>query len=294
MTNLIINIIGAGRVGKTLGSLFVRFAGAQIGGICNKTLGSAQQAAGFIRSGIPCAELHELPEADLTLLTTSDNMIAGVVERMCLDGMLSAGGSIVHCSGSLTSDILSPLRALGYSVAGVHPLRSFADPDLSIDGFNGTYCAIEGDHKALELIKPGLQLIGAITHEINPQAKAAYHAAGVFASNYLVTLAQHAWVCLLDAGVDKKIALQMILNLMQGTVDQMCQQSEPAHALTGPIQRGDTVTVQSHLNALRQVQQKKLYSVLGQATLPLTEHHADLIGSLRLILTQEAQIESVL
>ncbi len=284
MSALNVNIIGAGRVGKTLGALLVRDAGVVVGGICNQTIESAQNAINFIGSGTACQYICELPPAEITLLTTPDDIISSIVDQICLDGIYRPNSVIVHCSGALSCTILSPLHALGYKVAGVYPLRSFSSPNISLEKFSGTYCTIEGDVSAVFLLKPLLKLIGAITHEIDPNFKAVYHAAAVFASNYIVTLAQQSWLCLLDAGVDKKMAMNLVVNLMQGTVDQICQQSEPAHALTGPIQRGDMATVQLHLNALRLGQQKNLYSILGKATLPLTPHHLDILAGLQLIL----------
>ena len=284
MPVLNINIIGAGRVGKTLGALLARTAGVAVVGICNQTIKSSQNAINFIGSGVAYQHIRELPPADITLLTTPDDTISRVVEQLCVEGIYRPNSIMVHCSGTLSCYILSPLNSLGYSVAGVHPLRSFSDPSISLEKFSGTYCAIEGDVSALLLLKPLLKLMGAITHEIDPAFKAEYHAAAVFASNYMVTLAQQSWLCMLNAGVDRKIAMNLVLNLMQGTVDQIYQQSEPAHALTGPIQRGDLATVQLHLNALSFGNQKNLYSILGQATLPFTQHNLDILTSLQLAL----------
>ena len=131
---------------------------------------------------------------------------------------------------------------------------------------------MEGDPAALSILEPIFHALGAITFCIEKEKKSLYHTAGVFASNYLVTLAQQAVDLLTQADLEKNKALIMILRLMQGTLDQMAHCQSPKHALTGPLQRGDLSTIKSHLLSLSDDQQRTLYSLLGNMTIPLTDH----------------------
>ena len=56
-------------------------------------------------------------------------------------------------------------------------MRSFAKPELSVEQYKGTYCAIEGDSKALAVINSIFNAIGSITYEIDKTKKDSYHAA---------------------------------------------------------------------------------------------------------------------
>ena len=109
--------------------------------------------------------------------------------------------------------------------------------------------------------------------KIDKIKKSSYHAAGVFASNYLVTLAQQALSCLKEAGVENEIAMHVITNLMRGTVSNLEKTLSPEHSLTGPIKRGDISTIMKHIASLTDREQKHLYAALGKATLHLTDHN---------------------
>ncbi|KTD46620.1 Rossmann-like domain protein [Legionella rubrilucens] len=264
----VINIIGAGRVGQTLAWLLSREQGIKIGFVCNQTETSARAALQFIGQGKWCPAIEELPPADITFITTPDSCIATACAALSQSD-LKPGSIVVHCSGALTSDALDAVRVNGCYTASIHPLRSFAQPALSVQEFGGTYCAVEGDLPAVERLTEPLQALGAIVFAIDKTKKPLYHAAGVFASNYLVTLFSQALSCLKDAGINETVAVGAVLNLMQGTLANLEHTQSPRSSLTGPITRADTGTISNHLLALTDVSHR-LYSVLGQATLPLT------------------------
>ena len=264
------NIIGAGHVGQTIGYLLIKSALVRIGAVYNRTEESAFDAIEFIGDGQYCSTIREMPHAQLTLITTPDDCILSACTELSANEHLKPGDVVIHFSGSCSSDSLLPVKQKGCHVASVHPMRSFARPELSVKEYQGTYCAMEGDAAALDLISPLLEAMGSITYLINKEKKSLYHAAGVFASNYVVTLSQQALECLLEAGVEQGIAMHVITCIMQSTVSNLERTLSPKEALTGPIQRGDVSTIEGHLKALSTSQQKELYSLLGKATLPLT------------------------
>src|SRR5690606_24287151 len=94
-----------------------------------------------------------------------------------------------------------------------------------------------------------------------------YHAAAVFASNYLVTLAATAVRILREIGVPEEDALPALIPLMRGTLDNL-EDLGLASALTGPIARGDLDTVRTHLARLSP-DDRALYCALGRETLQL-------------------------
>ncbi|KTD20596.1 pyrroline-5-carboxylate reductase [Legionella lansingensis] len=270
--SLLVNIIGAGHLGKTIGYLLAKSRGIKIGAICNQSLESSKAAIQFIGSGNYCTSINKLPPADITLITTPDDMISHVCEELSKNAFIKKNSVVLHCSGSLTSDALSTIKDKGCYVASIHPMKSFANPELCVEQYNGTYCAVEGDKMAISTITPLFNSIGSITYAIDKTKKSLYHAAGVFASNYLVTLAEQALICLKDAGVENELAMHIITNIMRGTISNLEKTLSPAQSLTGPIQRGDISTLKKHMESFSAIEQKKLYSSLGKATLPLTSH----------------------
>lgn len=227
----------------------------------------------FIGQGNYCPTIGELQPADITFITTPDDLISIACEELSKNKFLKKGCVILHCSGSLTSDALTSVKEKGCYVASVHPMRSFAKPELSVEQYSGTYCAIEGDKEALLNARSLFNSIGSITYEIDKNKKSSYHAAGVFASNYLVTLAQQALSCMREAGVENEMAMHVITNIMRGTVSNLETTLSPEQSLTGPIKRGDISTIMKHIASLTDQEQKHLYSALGKATLHLTEHN---------------------
>ncbi|MDP1602912.1 MAG: DUF2520 domain-containing protein [Legionella sp.] len=270
-----VNIIGAGHLGKTIGHLLVKNQLVRIGAICNRSEKSTLEAIKFIGQGEYCPRIAELPLADLTLITTPDDFITLACEELSQNQFIEKGTIIVHCSGSLTSDALISTKERGCSVASVHPMRSFARPELSIEHYSGTYCAIEGDRDALSTVTSLFNAIGSITYKIDKEKKSLYHAAGVFASNYVVTLAKQALACLKDAGVENEVAMHVITTIMRGTVANLERTLSPEQSLTGPIQRGDISTILKHIDSLTTPARKNLYSILGKATIHLTDHNGE-------------------
>jgi predicted short-subunit dehydrogenase-like oxidoreductase (DUF2520 family) len=279
--SLTFNIIGTGSVGKTIGRLLVKHQLAVLLGVFNRNAQSSLNGIQFIEDGTAYSTLCALPEVDIVLITTPDDVIGEVGLALLQNENIKPGCIIVHCSGSLTSDALLPLKRMGCYIVSIHPMRSFSEPALSVAQFSGTYCAIEGDIEAIEVITKLFHSIHAIVYPIHKDKKCMYHAAGVFASNYLVTLSNQALSCLEDAGVEKKMSMDLIINIMKGTVFNLEKTRSPENALTGPIQRGDVAAIENQLNAFQTMNQKELYASLGKATIELTHHSENIVNKLR-------------
>lgn len=264
-----INIIGAGRLGKTLAYLMVKQGLVQIGGIVNTSVETTQDAIQFIGQGIACASIAQLPAADVTFITTPDKNIIETGRALALSPALKSGSVVVHCSGALGADILSFVKEKHCWAVSVHPMHSFARPEISILQYQTTYCAIEGDEEAFPVVESLFNPIGSICYKIPAHKKSLYHAAGVFASNYLVTLAQVAFDCLLEVGLEQPLGKEVLAHIMQNTLNNLSHASHPIHALTGPVQRGDTAVISQHEKSFSSQQHLDLYMHLAKTTLSL-------------------------
>ena len=179
----------------------------------------------------------------------------------------------LHCSGALTSAELSTLKEKNCLTCSVHPMHSFASPDISVSKFKGTYCAVEGDDEAVNLSIKIFSAIGGITYRIDSDKKTKYHASGVIASNYLVTLCHQAQKCLESTGVEPELAMKIITSLMQGTVDNLSSTLSSKNSLTGPIKRGDVGTVSRHLSAISDSSSlQEFYRQMGLLTLDIANN----------------------
>src|SRR5690606_16891095 len=107
---------------------------------------------------------------------------------------------------------------------------------------------MEGDQRALDILSHLFSSIGAHCVPIERDAKVFYHAAAVFASNYLVTLLDTAIQTYARAGIPQDVAQKMMAALVRETAENVLRTS-PEQALTGPIARGDMETVQRQYRA---------------------------------------------
>ena len=146
-----LNIIGAGRVGRTLAALWRQRCVFDIQGVLNRTLGSARAAVAFIGAGRAAATLGAMHSAEVWMLATPDSAIAYTAAQLAASGLLRADDVVFHCSGALPSGEMRAAIVADVAVASVHPLKSFADPGDAMLTFAGTHCAAEGDAVALAL-----------------------------------------------------------------------------------------------------------------------------------------------
>jgi len=236
-----ISIIGAGHVGRVLGRLFDEAQAFELRDIVARTTQSAAAGAAWIGAG-QAASYSQLRPADVFLLAVSDDQIEDACTSLAASVPL-AGAIVFHCSGALASDRLHAARAAGAAVASIHPIRSFADIDAVASAFTGTWCGAEGDERALAVLEPAFAAIGARTVKIDAAAKTVYHAAAVFASNYLVTILDAALRAYQAAGIPEDIARELARPLAEESMRNVFRLGA-APALSGPIARGDMATVQ--------------------------------------------------
>lgn len=279
-----LNIIGAGRLGKTLAYLWHQSGQVRIQAVCNRSMASSQRAVDFIQAGQACNDYAQLPEADVWLLACSDDQLSDCCRQLCQQHNFSGQEIMLHCSGALTAqEVLAPAQALGLHIASIHPIKSFADPQQSVHSFSGTHCGMEGDAEALARLVPLFESIGAQLFAIKPEAKTLYHSASVIACNYLVALQEMSIQTYAQAGVEREQAMQILRPIVLDTAENIFRLGTQG-ALTGPIARGDSRTVEKQLAALQawDTDYAEIYRLLGKVAGQLATDAADPAGLARI------------
>lgn len=243
-----LNIIGPGRVGRTLATLWQRAGVFAIQDVLSGAPESARTAVAFIGAGDPVARVEDMRAADVWMLTTPDDRIVECATALAATGALRAGDVVFHCSGALSSTELLP-AGRGAHTASIHPVKSFAEPGSAVSGFAGTWCAAEGHAAALAVLEPAFEQIGARITRIDAASKLVYHAGSVILSNYLVALMDAGLRCYERAGIPRGSATLMMEPLVRETADNVFQLGT-GEALTGPIARGDEALVAQQLHEL--------------------------------------------
>lgn len=274
-------VIGGGRLGTAMGRQLAA-AGYRITGVCCRTEASARRSAAVIGTETAVTDPLEItPQAVLVLITTPDDTIAETYQAIVKRNGFSQDATVLHCSGSLPSTILTAPGDTGIAKGSFHPLQSFAAADKTdANPFAGIVAAIEGDRRALEIATRIGKDLAVSCFTIRTESKALYHAAAVVASNYLVSLVDIAFSLLESAGINRQDAVTILYPLIRGTLANIGTVGIP-EALTGPIARGDVKTIEDHLHHIR-VRNKDLqgiYSHLGMHTIRLAEKKGSINSS---------------
>jgi predicted short-subunit dehydrogenase-like oxidoreductase (DUF2520 family) len=265
-----LNIIGCGRVGRTLAHLFASHGAFGILDVLNSAREHAEAAVAFIGSGRAIGAMADMRGADVWMITPPDDQIAVCCAELAAADVLKPGNVVFHCSGALPSRELAAAAARGAVVASVHPLKSFADSAIAASTFDGTYCAAEGDAAALAVLRPAFEKIGARVSDIEPAFKTIYHAASVIVCNYLTALLETGLRSYEKSGLQRADALRLMEPLVRETVDNVFKLGT-VQALTGPIARGDQAVVTRQVDALNAWDPRvaAIYKALGSVAVEL-------------------------
>jgi predicted short-subunit dehydrogenase-like oxidoreductase (DUF2520 family) len=283
-----VSIIGAGKVGQALAHA-LQASGFPIVALVFRNKEKVQKFSSYGRKAFPTAELlafadlGKLPQSDLILITTPDDVIEDTAKRLAelrrplvnsQTGSFSGfPGAVLHTSGALSSEVLSPLTQTGCQVGSMHPLVSVTDRDPGAV-FDGAYFCVEGQKLAVVYAERMIRDLGGTSFRIKTEGKALYHAAAVMASPHLVALFDLAVELLIKTGVSPMDARKVLLPLVESTVKNL-HAAEPSGALTGPFARGDVSTIERHLKALSKAKAKlpsgasEIYRLLGLRSLQL-------------------------
>ena len=241
----VIGIVGAGAVGTALGVALTR-AGWPVHAVASRDLERRERFRSLVDGSRAYAEAQALvEEVELIIVAVPDDAIATLARGLRMYG----GQAMVHTSGALDADVLTPAMAAGTQVGAFHPLVAFADTERAVAALHGATVAIEGDDQLAALLADMAEAVGARPVRLAPGSKAAYHAAAVLAAGGFVALLDAIVELGRVAGLDEPGALAIYGPLIEGTLGN-ARALGVRDALTGPIARGDVGTLDAHLAAL--------------------------------------------
>lgn len=267
-----IGIIGAGKVGVTLGK-YLADSGISLTGFYSRTLESAASAARFTDTK-EYEHLEALVSAsDTLLITTPDGEIGNVWDCIAEYGLKDK--IVCHFSGSLSSEVFSGIDSTGASGCSIHPMYAFSDKFKSYQQFHTAYLTIEGQEKARNMMEKLFSGLGHRVLAIQAKDKVKYHAAAALISNDMIALLQLGLNLLSECGFREEDSMGLLRPIIQDNVSSMLAKG-PVNALTGPVERGDRQTVEKHLKALSGSDGEMVYKSLGQILVQVAERkHPD-------------------
>jgi predicted short-subunit dehydrogenase-like oxidoreductase (DUF2520 family) len=244
-----ISIVGAGRVGRTLGRR-LRELGWRIGAVVTRSAATSRAAVHAIGGGVPSARLtREVFDADVILVVTPDSAIAAVSAELTRVGGKNCRGKLaLHTSGALDRGVLAPLARCGAATGSLHPMQTFSG--RALPKLDGVIFAVEGDSRARRAARQIARQLGGVPVTIKGANKPAYHAAGALAAGHALALLEAATRMLVKIGFTRRRAAAALLPLMRQMLDNF-ERLGPRAAWTGPIARDDYAVVARHRKTLR-------------------------------------------
>jgi predicted short-subunit dehydrogenase-like oxidoreductase (DUF2520 family) len=261
---LTLGIVGAGRLGSSL-ALALEHAGYPITSVHSASAASAEALSQRLPGSHVASAAELAARCELVFITLSDSAIAACADEL----PWRAGQQVVHCSGGLGLGALDPVTRAGALRGCLHPLQSFPERFGDPGRWSGIVCGIDADDPLGALLERHAHALGADVVRLERIDRARYHAAAVFASNYLVALQAAATEAWTSAGLPPALARSALGPLCLGTAERLARLSLE-DALTGPLARGDTQTIAHHLRALSTTPElRALYVQLGRWLLKL-------------------------
>ena len=271
-----VSIVGCGRVGGAIG-LALRENGYEIAAVWSNSRAGRQRAHRLLDA--PVLEPAAVADAgELVFLSVSDDAIAPMAKQI-VPG-IRKGKCVVHTSGGVSVKTLDPVRNAGAHVGSVHPLQTIPDPETGARALNGSAVAVTCEPRDRGSLHAVARAWGGQPFTLADENKSIYHAAAIFASNYVVTTMWAAQELLRSIGVRNPGPL--LEPLVRASVDNVFE-SGPAKSITGPVVRGDTGIVRKHIADLKKADHptgdriRSTYRSLARLTAALTGTDPDVI-----------------
>ena len=261
-----IGFIGAGRVGFSLGK-YLKINNITVTGYYSKNEDSAKKASIFTGTK-QFKNLDEIiNESDTIFITTPDSEIKNVWNE--IKNMSIKDKMICHCSGSLSSEIFSDIKKYGAYGYSIHPMFAISDKHNSYKSLNRAFITIEGNSKHEDKFFNLILSLGNDVMIINKENKNLYHAASVTVSNLVLGLINIGVKHLIECGFEEEMAIKALEPLISFNIENIKERGM-VNSLTGPIERGDIKTLESHCNVLKS-DDEILYKLLSKKVLEIAK-----------------------
>ncbi|HUL43221.1 MAG TPA: Rossmann-like and DUF2520 domain-containing protein [Bacteroidota bacterium] len=249
-----LSIIGAGAVGSAIG-LALRKAGYPVVSVISRTGAHSIALArklGCRRASTSISDID--PRTEILLLSVSDSALKQITGDIAkLKHLAFRNLFAFHCSGVYSSDILAPLKRKGSVISSIHPVQSFPRT-ISTERMQARlkhiFFGIEGDPEGIENARALVRRLNGKAVIIPKNMKPLYHAASVFASNYLSVLLNAVDELTSLTGL-KESWTEIFGPLLTSTTEQTVRDTA-RNTLTGPVVRRDFETIRIHLDAILQ------------------------------------------
>jgi len=252
-----VSIVGCGRTGGAVG-LALNRAGYTIAAAWSRSRAGRQRAHRLLDIPVLADPAEVAAAGEVVFVAVPDDAI-GLMAEQITPG-IRPRSRVVHTSGGTSIEVLRPARDAGARTGSMHPLQTIPDATHGADALAGAAVAVTcAPEDRLDLFRIA-RAWGGRPFVVADDAKPRYHAAAVFASNFIVSSAWAAAGLLRQVGVRDTTAA--LAPLLRATVDNLIARG-PEKALTGPIVRRDAATIRRHVDVLAETEPEVLEAYRG-------------------------------
>ena len=194
----------------------------------------------------------EIAEADLYLISVSDNAVREVAQSL----RLPENGVVAHTAGCCPLDTLAPHihRAVFY------PFQTFT-AGRKVD-FSKGYIFLEGaTEHALKTVEEAAHRLTENVLPADSARRAVIHLSGVFACNFVNAMYANAAEIL----AKERLPFDIVAPVIEETAKKAVEVLNPALTQTGPARRGDTQTLKRHHEMLaKEERRQEIYDKISE------------------------------
>jgi predicted short-subunit dehydrogenase-like oxidoreductase (DUF2520 family) len=256
-----IGLIGCGKVGTSI--FYYLSRNNRIVGVydTDKTHEKRTVRVLHVTKNPPLEELCRTSTA--LFFATPDSEVKNAYKKV--QRFIESGTYLYHFSGLLPAAVFPKKRNV-YR-ASVHPFATF--PQLFIPPARRHYMLfLEGDQRAREDARSLFDKKHFTLNTISARKKVHYHILGVFSSNFVVGLFSAMHSLAKHIGWTEGETNAVIFPMIEETLENI-RMYNSKRALSGPLVRGDTATVERHMRALKK--DKRLAAIYRALSLQLLE-----------------------
>ena len=245
-----IAVIGAGKIAYSLVNALVK-NDYKVKLIISNNFKSAQNLAKrFSISNFSDNITNLITSTTVIFFSVPDNQIKVTADKIA-NLKSNVGNSLfIHLSGAENISKLNSLNKAGALTASFHIMQTF--PSKRIVKIENCYASIETENKSAERFLFKLaENLKLKPFKLSSNDKIRYHLAGVFASNFLVgNIFNSEKIFDIRKNNIKYNNFNFLSPIIKSTIKNIDKLGS-SRALSGPIERGDLVTVKKHINALK-------------------------------------------
>jgi len=240
-------LIGSGNVAKHLHDVFSVSETIELAQVVGRNEMVLKDFGNAVKT---TTDFSKIEESDIYIIAVSDDAIASVSKKLG-----KTKGLVVHTSGGKSIAILQNHIRNGV----FYPLQTFSK-NRKVDFNKVPICVEANSDSDLKLLKELALHISEKVFEVSSEQRKALHLSAVFVNNFT----NHLYYVGNRICEEHQLPFEILYPLIEETVHKLSDLS-PRDAQTGPARRGDTKTVNAHLNQLKKLDENEIYALLSQS-----------------------------